>query len=206
MFRSILPKEYAFFDFFDNLMVHCNAMANDLLKISTNQIKLIDGIEQIKSKEKAMDQICVQCIEALHKTFITPIERTDILKLIKRLDSIADNVDRATSRLVLYELEVRPDIKQIAEILVKATSELQIALGAMRDFKDVELIKAKCAAIRKLESEGDDIFKKAISEVFKTGDAIAIIKWKEIYEKYEKAINKCEDCANLIEEILIESA
>ena len=206
MFRSILPKEYAFFDYFDSLMVHCNAMATDLLNIATKKINLNDGMILIKGKEKLMDQICVQCLEALHKTFITPIERTDILKLIKKLDSIADNVDRATSRLILYELEIRPDIKQIAEILVKATSELQIALRAMRDFKDVELIKTKCAAIRKLEFEGDDIFKKAISEVFQSGDAIAIIKWKEIYEKYEKAINRCEDSANLIEEILIESA
>ncbi len=206
MFRSILPKEYAFFDFFDEHIALCLKLSKEILSLS-NGVGSIDETEKsLKSLEKQMDQITLQCTEALHKTFITPIERTDILKLIKRMDSIADSAYRAISRIKIYELEIRPDIKDIAAILVKAIEELQIALKLLKDMKDVDTIRAKCQSIRALESQGDDIFKKAISLVFKEGDAIAIIKWKEIYEKLEKAINRTEDTANLIEEILIESA
>jgi uncharacterized protein Yka (UPF0111/DUF47 family) len=206
MFRGILPKEFAFYDYFDNHIALCGQLCREFLNLTEGKVSLADGVKKIKDFERQMDQICVQCLEALHNTFITPIERTDILKLIKRLDSIADSVYRAVARIALYELQVRPDIKLIAEILIKSCDELAIALKAMRDFKDPETIKAKCRAVRELESQGDEVFKKAISAVFKEGDAISIIKWKEIYEKLEKAVNRCEDSANLIEEILIESA
>jgi uncharacterized protein len=206
MFRSILPKEYAFFDFFDNHIALCLKLSQEILSLANGKGSIDETEKSLKDLEKQMDQITLQCTEALHKTFITPIDRTDILKLIKRMDSIADSAYRAISRIKIYELNIRPDIKEIAEILVKSIEELQIALKLLKDMKDIDTIRLKCQKIRELESQGDDIFKKAISRVFKEGDAIAIIKWKEIYEKLEKAINRCEDTANLIEEILIESA
>lgn len=206
MFRSILPKEYAFFDFFDNHIALCLQLSQEIYALANGKGSIDESEKNLKNLEKQMDQITLQCTEALHKTFITPIERTDILKLIKKMDSIADSAYRAISRIKIYELQIRPDIKDIADILVKAIQELQIALGLMKDMKEIETIRVKCQNIRKLESQGDEIFKKAISQVFKEGDAIAIIKWKEIYEKLEKAINRCEDTANLVEEILIESA
>ena len=206
MFRSILPKEYAFFDYFDNHIALCLKLGQEILLLANGTGSINETEISLKNLEKQMDQITLQCTEALHKTFITPIERTDILKLIKKMDSIADSAYRGISRMKIYELEIRPDIKDIAEILVKSIQELQIALKLLKDMKDVETIRHKCQSIRDLESVGDEIFKKAISLVFKEGDPIAIIKWKEIYEKLEKAINRCEDTANLIEEILIESA
>ncbi len=206
MFRSILPQEFAFFDFFDDMIGKANELTNVLLKASKKEIPLEEAVNQIKSYESAMDAIESQCIEALHKTFITPLERPDILKLIHTLDSIADNVYQASSRMILYKIDMRDDVQNIAEILVKATEELKIAIHSLKNFKNAELIKKQCATVRKFESEGDKIFKKAISSLFETNDAILIIKCKEVYERFEKAINKCEDTANIIEEILIESA
>lgn len=206
MFRNLLPKEFAFFDYFDDMMGKCNELSNVLLRTTKNEIPFEDGVKQIKKYEKAMDAVEVTIIEALHMTFITPLERPDILKLAHTIDAIADNINSAISRLFLYQLELRPDLVVIADNLVKATDELKTAVKALRDFKEPEVVKAKCAAIRKFESESDDIFKKALVDIFATNDAMYVIKYKEIYEKFEKAMNKCEDTANIIEEILIESA
>lgn len=206
MFRSILPQEFAFFDYFDDMIAKANELCNILLKSAKKEIPFNEAVAQIKVLEKAMDEVENECIEALHKTFITPLERPDILKLIHTLDSVADNIYQASSRMELYKLEIRDDVVSIAEVLVKATEELKIAIHSLKNFKNAETIKKQCSIVRKFESEGDRIFKKAILALFDTNDPILIIKYKEIYEKFEKAINKCEDTANIIEEILIESA
>lgn len=206
MFRSILPKEFAFFDFFDTMIAKCNELCGILLKIAQNEVPFEEGVSKIKVLEKEMDAIEVQCTEALHKTFITPIERPDILRLTHTIDSIADNVYQASSRMFLYQLDIREDVKHIAEILVNSTAELKVAIHKMKNFKEAEVIKKQCAVVRGFESEGDKVFKKAIVALFETNDPMLVIKYKEIYERFEKAINRCEDTANIIEEILIESA
>ncbi len=206
MFRNLLPKEFAFFDYFDDMIRKCHELCNVLLKTAKKEMPFEEGVNQIKALEKAMDAVEVTCVEALHLTFITPLERPDILKLIHTLDGIADNIYQSISRLYLYKIEIREDVAKIAEILVKATAELKVAIHSMKDFKNAETIKKQCAVVRGFESEGDKVFKKAILDLFDTNDAMLVIKYKEIYERFEKAINKCEDTANIIEEILIESA
>ncbi|MBM2813614.1 MAG: ykaA [Ignavibacteria bacterium] len=207
MFRGILPKEYGFYDYFEKHAAMTILTCKELVKMASEGGNTTVASRTIKDYEHELDKITHQCVEALHKTFITPIERNDIHTLIKRMDDIVDSIDAAVLRMALYEItEVRSDVKDIAEVLLKAAIEIEKALKGLRNIKNSDYIKEKCIAIREFESEGDLIFRQALSNLFKETDAILVIKWKEIYERFEKAVDRCEDVANIIESIVITSS
>ncbi len=206
MLRSILPKEFGFFDFFEQHIAVTIKACQEFQKLTSTSGDSEGSMQRIKDLEHEADEITHRCMEALQKTFITPIERSDIQILTKRLDDIIDSVDGATSRIHLYGIsEIRPEAKELADILVSATSEIQQALKALRNMKNAESIKQKCIAVHGYENKGDDILRSALLRLFKENDAMLVIKWKEIYERLEKAIDRCEDVADIIEGVVISS-
>lgn len=206
MFRGILPKEVDFFNFFDNHIALGIEISKKLLELCDGN-NIEETAKQIKQLEHEMDDIVHLCTEQLYKSFITPFEGTDILKLIKRLDDIADCIYGAASRMVLYEISlIRPEVKEIANILIKSTEEISFALKGIRNGKNDAIVKKHCITIHNLESQGDEILRTAIIRLFKESDPVIIIKWKEIFERLEKAVDRSEDVANIIEGILIASA
>lgn len=207
MLKGFLPKEFAFFDQFDThigiTLDICRAFNNLCL---TNQ-DFEKYAEEIRKLEKEADVIIRVCTEALHKTFITPFDRTDIFTLIKRMDDIADFINSAVSRILLYEINsIRKEALMMSEILIKSVLELKEAIKLMRNMKEIELIQEKCKIVHELENEADDILKIAILNLFKENDAIMVIKWKEIFEKLEKSIDRCEGLASVIEGVVIDNA
>jgi uncharacterized protein len=206
MFRGLLPKEYHFYDAFNRHIKISREIADELLEMTkSNNIDI--HVKKIFELERDADKIVQECTESLHKTFITPIERSDIFLLVKRIDDIADNVKTAVSRLKLYEItEIRSEAVQIAEVLVEATRKLEESINNLKDFHDIEKIKQNCIIVHKLENKADDILRNAISRLFKETDPILVIKWKEVFERLEKAVDRCEDLANVIEGILIDNA
>lgn len=207
MFRNILPNEYFFFDYFENHNDLTIKLAEEMVLVLKEPTDLVEGAKRIKKLESELDQIETTCIEALHKTFITPIERTEIYKLIQRMDSIANALHSSLSRINLYEISViRPEAVELVNVVVECCKEIGDALRLLRDMKNIEKIKEHCKRTRKLESEGDKIFKAAIKSLFQEKDPILIIKWKEIFDKIEKGLDRCQDVANIIEEIVIENA
>jgi len=208
MFRRFLPKETGFFDFFDQHIDLTIKGCKDLVTLLSGEANVLSQAARIKQVEHDTDNITHRCIEALHKTFITPIDRQDIHLLIKRLDDIIDSVDTAASRIVLYEIvDMRYEAKDLASLLVRATTEIGQALKNLRNTKKAEAINEKCIAIYQLENDADVILRGALARLFKEEtEAALIIKWKEIYEHLEKASDRCEDVANIIQGVLIEAS
>ncbi len=207
MFKSILPKEYNFYDYFEKHIAISKSISEILIQLSDGKIELETCAKQIREMENQADKITHECTEALHKTFITPIERTDIFTLIKRLDDIADNMESAVSRMSLYDVkEIRPETREVADILVSQINALEIAIKGLRNIKNGDAIKEQCIRVRELESIGDKAFRRGLQRLFRETDAVVIIKWKEIMERFEKAIDRCEDVANVIESVLIDNA
>jgi uncharacterized protein Yka (UPF0111/DUF47 family) len=205
--KNLLPKEYAFFDYFENHSALTIKLLEEMLKTMNNPASLPEAAKEIKRIESELDKIEVACVEALHKTFITPIERTEIYKLIKRMDDIANAMNGALSRMNLYEIDViRPEAIEMVNIVLNCAKEIEAAVKLLRDMKKFEDIKAHCDRIRKFESDGDKLFKSAIKNLFHETDAILIIKWKEIFDRIEKSTDRCQDVANIIEEVIIENA
>jgi len=208
VFRNLLPREICFFDYFEKHARLTIEACEAFRALAESQVDQTTQAARIKDIEHQADDVTHECVDALNRTFITPIDRVDIHQLIKRLDDVVDSVDATTSRMALYELaEVRTEARQLAGVLVKAARAIEVALMGLRSLKETESIKSRLIEIHQLENEGDAILRAALTRLFKEeSNAVLIIKWKEIFERLEKATDRCEEVANIIEKIVIEAS
>jgi uncharacterized protein Yka (UPF0111/DUF47 family) len=146
-------------------------------------------------------------VEALHKTFITPIDRNDIYRLITKMDDIMDLVEAAADRLALYEMpKMTKEAAELAACLVSSAEHVLGAVSGIRDLKKPNGILEHCIEINRLENVADNILRTALAKLFREEkDPISVIKWKEIYETLEAATDRCEDVANIIEGVVLEN-
>jgi uncharacterized protein len=207
MFGKLLPKDISFYEFFDQIAVLSSETSKQFLSLASGTENIKNKVLRIKELEHEADTLTHRCVKALHQTFITPIDRNDIMNLIKSMDDIIDCIDGAAARIQLYEItEMRIEAKELADVLVRASSELEQTLKFMRNMKNASAISEKCIQIHLLENEADGIHRNALSRLFKEDiSPIMVIKWKEILEFLEKATDCCEDVANIIEGIMIEA-
>jgi hypothetical protein len=208
MFGRFLPKETSFFDFFEQHAALSVEGCKELLSLTLTGANITSKAKRIKEIEHETDVITHRCVEALHKTFITPIERDDIYRLITRMDDITDFVEAASERFVLYEIkEMTPEVKDLADILVRAAEQVVLAVHGLRNMKNAKPVLQACVDINRLENDADTILRRAIARLFREErDPITVIKWKEIYEDLETATDRCEDVANIIEGVVLEHA
>jgi uncharacterized protein len=160
---------------------------------------------EIRACEQQGDQITHQLIDRMNKTFVTPIEREDVLQLASALDDVVDYIEEVADFLGLYGIEAPMDqAQELANIIVLATRELAVALPMLQGFKDIH---AQAVEIHRLENEGDRIVRGAITSLFKAGiDPIVVIRWKDIFERLEQAIDSSERAAYILEGIVIKNA
>jgi predicted phosphate transport protein (TIGR00153 family) len=206
MFPRLLPRETSFFDYFDRHIALTVTGASELVELVSRGGDLTARAVRIKEIEHETDVITHQCVEALHKTFITPLDRNEIHRLISRMDDVMDFIDGAAGRMLLYEItEMTPEARELAAILSRSTIELQHAVNGLRKMRNVPLIRQKCIVVNQLENDADVVLRAALAKLFKTErDPVRIIKWKEIYEIMEGATDRCEDVANTIEGVVLE--
>jgi predicted phosphate transport protein (TIGR00153 family) len=208
MFGRLLPRETSFFDLFEQHAALTVQGTKEFLSLVSTGANIGAKAKRIAEIEHETDVITHRCVEALHKTFITPIERDDIHRLISRMDDIMDFVEAASERIVLYELKtMTPEVLNLADVLVRAMEEVEQALKGLRDMRHAQAIIQRCIDVNRLENEGDSIMREAVARLFReVKDPIEIIKWKEIYENLESATDRCEDVANIIEGVVVEHA
>lgn len=209
MFRRLLPREAGFFDFFEHHSRLSIAVCREIDAIALDPAEMMTRSNRIKELEHEADDITHKCIDALHRTFITPVDRGDIYQLIRRLDDIVDSIDATASRMTLYAMtKMRPELKQFTEVLVKATIELDQAVRGLRHMnRESQAIQKSCIAVSDAENEADRILRSALARLFREEtDAVLIIQWKEIFERLEKAVDRCEDAANIVEGVVIEAS
>jgi hypothetical protein len=161
---------------------------------------------RISDIEHETDTITHRCVEALHKTFITPIDRDSIHRLITRMDDVMDYVEAAAERVELYELTtMTSDARDLADVLHRSAQQVELAVRGLRTLKDPQATLKLCIDINRLENEADAILRRSVARLFKEEkDPIIVIKWKEIYENLENASDRCEDVANIIEGVILE--
>jgi predicted phosphate transport protein (TIGR00153 family) len=164
--------------------------------------------ERVKQLESEGDRITHEVVKALHKTWITPLDREEIHALISSLDDVLDSIDGAAARVMLYELrESNDEIKTLANVLVRSTSELAKVIDGLKTIKNAEGMISMCRDIGTLEDEADEVFRKAIARLFKEEkNAIEVMKWRDVFERLEAATDRAEDAANVIEGIVLEHA
>ncbi len=206
MFGRFLPKETSFFDFFEQHAALTVEGTKEFLSLVTTGANIETKAKRVSDIEHETDVITHRCVEALHKTFITPIDRDNIHRLITRMDDVMDFVEAAAERIALYELTVMTqDVRDLADVLVRAAQQVELATKGLRNLKDPQSILKQCIDINRLENESDQILRRAVARLFKEEkDPIMVIKWKEVYENLENAADRCEYVANIIEGVILE--
>ena len=205
MFR-LLPKEEKYFDLFNRLALQVSDCAKRQQILFDDFDKRVEYADQIKQIEHICDEITHDIVKRLNQTFITPIDREDIHALATGLDDVVDAIDYTARRVVLYRVEASTEhARKMSDVLVRLVDKLEDAVKALSH--DGEQVLQDCIAIHTLESEGDTYHHEAVDKLFaEEKDPITILKMKEIYEKMERAIDKCEDVANVLEAIVLKNA
>ena len=208
MLGFLITKDKTFFEMFNKSAVNVAAGARALSDLMQSYPEALETKSAaLKNIEHQGDTLTHQTIEMLNKTFITPIDREDIHELITKLDNVLDLMDGASGRLALYQIAaITPEARAFAELLNQATGIIAQAINGLCDIKHCQGMNRHCVDIHTIENEGDQLLRQAMVNLFKTGDPVNVIKWKEVYEDLETAIDRAEDVANIIEGMVIKYA
>lgn len=204
MFK-LIPKEEKFFDMFISMAQNAHEASKLLTLMMEQPDKIRDTAESIKALEHKGDRMTHDLIVKLNKTFIVPIDREDIYGLSSKLDDVTDLIESIARRLVLFKVtEVSEPALELARVLQRSTAAIVVAVSELQNGMKV---MDPCIEINRLEDEADHIYHLALGKLFEVEiDPIALIKWKELYEKLEASLDRCEDVANVIEGIVVKNA
>ena len=205
-FQFLVPKDKKFFPLFEEASSNLIELASILheavnlpLKEREKLFQKIDELEQ-----KGEDITRLTNLE-LSRNFITPFDREDIYSLITSIDNVAGNLHGASSRMRLYHVDkITKSIRKLTEINLEACQNIDMAVKQLRSFDNIKVITDACARIDKLESKSDNVYDKAVAELFENeNDAKNIIKYKEVLSVLESATDKCKNAANVLESIAV---
>ena len=204
----LLPHDASFFAHFEHQGKKTVEGCRAFLEMVEQPGNMERRAERVKQIEHECDEITHAVVEALHKTFITPIDRNDIYRLITKMDDIMDLVEAAADRLALYQIPtMTKEAAELARCLVDSAEHVLNAVSGIRDLGKPNGILQHCIEINRLENVADGILRGALARLFREEkDPIAVIKWKEIYETLESATDRCEDVANIIEGVVLENS
>ncbi len=204
----LLPREESFFDDFEKHAAKTVEGCRAFLDMAVSGKDCAAVSPRMKVIESECDHITHGVVARLHKTFITPIDRNEIFRLISKMDDVMDFVEAAAQNLVVYDIhQPTPELAGLARTLLHGAERVLEALSGLRNLKNPALILEKCVEINRLENEADVQLRAAIAKLFKEAkDPIFVIKWKEIYELLETATDRCEDVANIIEGVVLENS
>ncbi len=178
------------------------------LEMITNRTYSEAEVAKLKRYEHEADNIAHKTYERMHKTFLTPIDREDIYALVNKMDNILDVIYGTAVCLRMYDVK-NPDDAHTGQtrILFQAIQKIKQVVHDLRDVKDSEKILGTCVEIHTLENAGDIVLREIMTDLFlKEQDAIELIKWKEIYERIESAIDYCEDVSHVVQGIVLKYA
>jgi predicted phosphate transport protein (TIGR00153 family) len=207
MLKRLLPREVNFFTYFESHAALTAECAKEFQALTLDESRMVLAIKRIKELEHMADERVRQCLEHLHKTFLTPFDRNEIHALITALDDIMDLIDGTARMIHLYEAHDFPKhLRDTADVLVRATELVTSVIASLRNMGDGTAILQNCMQIKRCETDADAIHADAVARLFKEEkNAIEVIKWREIFEGIETATDACEDVANIVEGIVLES-
>ena len=199
---SLMPKKGVFFTLFSQHAENAVEAAEALEKLLSDFTDIENKVRDIHAIEHYGDKLNHEIIRHLNETFVTPLDREDIVGLGSRVDDITDVCYDVSELVLLFKVKsIRPAAVRQAKILVTASREVRDMLKELEGLRGLEPHWIK---IHTLENEGDQIWREAVAELFdRSDDAIEIVTWKDIYSLIEVAIDRCEDVANIVETIVV---
>ena len=205
MLNRLIPQDEKFFDLFNQLAEHLHTSAKLLDQLFAEPHRTTELVKQIKDVEHLADELTQSINMRIDRSFITPIDREDIHVLASRLDDVIDRLDGTARRVVMLHItEVREPAKQMAHVILRASEHIAIAVKSL---KKPSAVSEQASKIKTLEEEGDALYHEAVGALFAgSPDPIEVIRWKEVYETLEQAIDDCMGVANAVHSISIKNA
>src|SRR5918912_1048032 len=200
---NILPKEEQYFGLFSQMTSYIYDAARALVEMLADKSgNFEEHSRRIKAIEHQCDELTHRVSTRLNKSFITPFDREDIYLMSSALDDIVDLIDDAARAMLMYDIhESTPHARKFAEVIQSMAIELHEVVSMLEQPKG---LTPRLVELHRLENEGDDTYHAAIAELFRNAsDPLVVIKWKDIYEKLEAAVDRCENVANIIESVII---
>ncbi len=204
----LFPKTHDFFSYFERHSQNTLCSARLLCTMIADKADRPEFLKQLKEYEHIGDKITHEVVDLVRATFLTPLDRTDIHKLIVKMDDILDIIYYIGNRLTRYNVSNYPqEMVTLADIVLRSSEELSKAVAGLSNMKNCQKVLNHCVEVNRLENEADEVVNVVIEKLFTKGwDPIEIIKLKELVEHLEAAVDKCEDVANIIEGIILKSA
>jgi predicted phosphate transport protein (TIGR00153 family) len=202
---QLTPQRREFFDLFSRASANTVEISRALVAFLDTYPDGRDGrLRSIEELEHEGDRLTHDVIDLLNRTFVTPFDREDIYRLTTALDDICDYVDEVAGNVLGYGVNrVRPPAIAQANVILRSAMKLDEAIGKLNGFKDS---RRQLIELRELEDEGDRLARDAVAELFSTeSDPIAVIRWKDLYEGLEDAVDACENAADVLEAILVKN-
>ena len=202
---QLIPRDEAFYDLFSQIARRLSMSATLLCELFGKPNERDRLVAEIKRIEHEADTLTHDVITRLNKSFITPFDREDIHQLASQLDNVVDLVDGTARRVAMFRIdEGREPARRLADVLMRATKALEASVIGM---KDIKTVLGRGREVKLLEEEGDAIYHEAVGALFTNPtDAIDVIKWKELYDTLERAVDECEDVANVLEAIALKNS
>ena len=202
---SFLPRERRFYELFEQDIANIVEAAGALVGVLDGKTERGTGQLEIKALEHKGDQLTHEMVRALNRTFVTPFDREDIYALTTALDDVLDYIEEASHTLALYKIaEVPTPAVELGGLLLRAAGELSQAIGQLEAARDLD---RHWIEVHSIENQADQVVRAAIGELFEgRRDPIEVMKLKDLYEILEDGLDRCEDVANIIENIVIKNA
>lgn len=209
MLTKLMPKSDDFFSDFESQAATVVGGAKLLAALLEDFTDVPKKCQAIKDLEHQADDVTHRAFSRLHTQFITPFDRSEIHRLLSRIDDVLDLADAAAERLGLYDIEtVLPEARELAAVLVLQVEKMEEAVKGLRNMKKhPEKILDACREVNVLENQADSLLRRTMAKLFKRGnDPLTVMKWKEIIDLIESATDRAEDVANVIEGVVLEHA
>jgi uncharacterized protein len=192
-------------DMLENQGANLVTATSSLVELLTYFDDLTERKSKIKDLEHEGDKITHDIFAITSQTFVTPLDREDISRLTTAIDQIVNYVDESADKLIMFKIrEPTPYMIELAKVLLSASQEIYLLMKRLRKFKNANDLVGHCRTIRKYEHEGDTIYRNAIAKLFETNtNAVEIIKLKDVYENLEASIDRCQDTADIVEDIAL---
>ena len=205
---NFLPRNTKFFDYFDRdteVLIRAAECFREFLETSGDPKEYSIRLKEL---EHEADRVTHEAMALLHRSFITPLERGDLRRLILALDDIVDYLDDAARRMALYDAgPILPEVCPMGKVIVDLAKAMAAAVHDLRNLRKKNHVLEHCIEIQRLENVGDHLHHIALASIFKTGlDPLMVMKWKEIVDLIELAMDAAEEVAHVIEGIVLENA
>jgi uncharacterized protein len=208
---KLMPREHKFFELFDQhaaQIVAASAVLSELLRSFTrDHDKRLERIARILDLEHSADKVTHETVALLHRTFVTPLDREDIHRLISRMDDVLDLIQDTAESFQLYDVRnLTPEACELADLVHECCVRMQQAVALLSNLGHSAQILKLCNEIDRLESQADRVMREALSKLFREeSDVRQLIKLETVYQLLESATDRCEDVANIIEGIVLEN-